>query len=53
LYCGPRLGLERCGKINALNAGAESWTGIGVLAACVACELMVYWPRVQRVDSPS
>jgi hypothetical protein len=26
------LGIERCGKINALNSGSESWTGIGVVA---------------------
>ncbi len=29
---GPRLGRERCGKINAVNSGSESWTGIGVVA---------------------
>jgi hypothetical protein len=26
------LGIERCGKINALNSGSESCTGIGVVA---------------------
>jgi hypothetical protein len=26
------LGIERCGKINASNSGAESWPGIGVVA---------------------
>jgi hypothetical protein len=24
LHFGPRLGIERCGKINALNSGSES-----------------------------
>jgi hypothetical protein len=32
LHFGPRLGIERCGKINAVNSGSESWTGIGVVA---------------------
>jgi hypothetical protein len=35
------LGIERCGKINAVNAGAESWTGIGVVAGCGATVLMM------------
>jgi hypothetical protein len=24
LHFGPRLGIERCGKINAMNSGSES-----------------------------
>jgi hypothetical protein len=24
--------MERCGKINVVNSGSESWTGIGVVA---------------------
>jgi hypothetical protein len=26
------LGIERCGKRNAVNSVSESWTGIGVVA---------------------
>jgi hypothetical protein len=32
LHFGPRFGIERCGKINSWNSGAESCTGIGVVA---------------------
>jgi hypothetical protein len=32
--------MERCGKINALNSVAESWTGIGVVAGCAAVVLI-------------
>jgi hypothetical protein len=41
LHFGPRLGIERCGKINASNSDAESWTGIGVVAGCCAGVLIV------------
>jgi hypothetical protein len=34
------LGIERCGKINALNSVAESWTGIGVVAGFAAVVLI-------------
>ena len=32
MHLGPRLGMERYGKINCENSKAESWTGIGVVA---------------------
>ena len=32
LHFGPRMGIERCGKINAMNSGPESCTGIVVVA---------------------
>jgi hypothetical protein len=28
-------------KINAVNSGSESWTGIGVVAGCGAMVLMI------------
>jgi hypothetical protein len=34
------LGIERCGKINAVNSGSESWTGIGVVAGLVIVVLI-------------
>jgi hypothetical protein len=40
-YTTPRLGIERCGKINASNSGAESWTGIGVVAGFGAVVLIM------------
>src|SRR5215475_9570347 len=45
--CGPRVGLERCGKLQVVHAGAESWTGLGVVAWFFACVGRVPWPRVQ------
>src|SRR5215470_5776036 len=36
--------MERCGKRNASNSGAESWTGIGVVASCGAVVLIMQWP---------
>jgi hypothetical protein len=45
------LGIERCGKINSVNSVAESWTGIGVVAAFVAGAFMVPWPRLKMIDS--
>jgi hypothetical protein len=44
------LGIERCGKINASNSDAESWTGIGVVADFGAVVLMVQWPHVKNGD---
>jgi hypothetical protein len=35
------LGIERCGKINAVNSGSESWTGIGVVTGFGAVVLMI------------
>jgi hypothetical protein len=32
LHFGPRMGIERYGKINAMNSGPESCTGIVVVA---------------------
>ena len=47
---GPRLGIVRCGKINAVNSVAESWTEIGVVAAFFANARMVQGPRLKLVD---
>jgi hypothetical protein len=41
LHFGPRLGMERYGKINAVNSCSESWTGIGVVAGCCAVMLIM------------
>ena len=45
LHLGPRLGIERCSKINASNSGSESWTGIGVVAGFGAVVLIMQWPH--------
>ena len=37
------LGIERCGKINGLNLGAETWTRIGVVAGFLAGMDMIEW----------
>ncbi len=37
------LGIERCGKINGLNSGSETWTGIGVVAGFLAGMGMIEW----------
>src|SRR5215831_4468999 len=41
------VGIERCGKINAVNSGSESWTGIGVVAGCAAVWLITQGPHVK------
>jgi hypothetical protein len=43
---------ERCGKINASNSVAESWTGIGVVAGCGVGMLIRRWPHWQCGDLP-
>jgi hypothetical protein len=35
------LGIERYGKINVVNSGSESWTGIGVVTGFGAVVLMI------------
>jgi hypothetical protein len=47
LHFGPRLGMERCGKINCVNSEAESWTGIGVVAGFAGAVGMMNWPHVK------
>src|SRR5215831_8156921 len=42
--------MERCGKINAVNSGAASWTGIGVVAGCGAVVLIMQWPHGRNGD---
>src|SRR5712691_12486447 len=39
--------MERCGKINAWNSVAESWTGIGVVVDLVAGVGMREWPYLK------
>src|SRR3989442_9572284 len=41
--------MERCGKINAVNSGSESWTGIGVVAGCAVVMLLTQGPHVQDI----
>jgi hypothetical protein len=45
------LGIERCGKINALNSVSESWTGIGVVAGFAAVVFIVEGPHVNKGDA--
>src|SRR5262252_8840060 len=45
IEAGPRLGIERCGKINASNSGSESCTGIGVVAGFCTVVLIMQWPH--------
>jgi hypothetical protein len=42
------LGIERWGKINASNSGAESWTGIDVVTGFAAVLLIRQWPHVRN-----
>jgi hypothetical protein len=43
--------MERCGKINAVNSGSESWTGIGVVAGFDAVVLILQWPHMRDDDA--
>jgi hypothetical protein len=45
------LGIERCGKINALNSVSESWTEIGVVAGCAVVAFIVEGPHVSKGDT--
>jgi len=45
------LGIERCGKRNALNSVSESWTGIGVVAGFAAVVFIVEGPHVSKGDA--
>jgi hypothetical protein len=44
--------MKRCGKIKAVHSGAESWTGIGVVAGFGAVVLMMQWPYRKPGDAP-
>jgi hypothetical protein len=48
----PRLGVERCGKINALNSGAESCTGIGVVVGLSVTLVIRQWLH-EKPERPS
>ena len=48
---GPRLGIERCGKINAVKSCSESWTGIGVVAGCAVVVFIRQGPLVKKMDA--
>src|SRR4030095_1834316 len=41
--------MERCGKINAVNSGSESWTGIGVVTGFDAVVLILQWPHMRMM----
>jgi hypothetical protein len=43
--------MERCGKINAVNSGSESWTGIGVVTGFGAVVLILQWPHMRDDDA--
>jgi hypothetical protein len=45
------LGIERCGKINAVNSDSESWTGIGVVTGCGVVVLILQWSHVRDDDA--
>ena len=47
MHRGPRLGMERWGKINAVNCASDSWTGIGVVAGFLAGAVMMKWPYLK------
>jgi hypothetical protein len=51
VHFGPRFGIERCGKSNVAHAGAERWTGIGVVAGCGAVVLMMHWPPMKHGEA--
>jgi hypothetical protein len=44
--------MERCGKIKAVNSGAERWTGIGVVAGVGAGVLIMQWPYERHGNVP-
>ncbi len=50
LHLGPRLGRERCGKINAVNAASDSCTGIGVVSGFLAGAGMMQWPYLKSSE---
>jgi hypothetical protein len=50
LHVGPRFGIARCGKINALNSDSDNGTGMGVIAGFLAVALMMEGPHVKKVD---
>jgi hypothetical protein len=52
LHFGPRVGIDRCGKINAMNSGPESCTGIGVVAGLFVILLIREQPR-EKHERPS
>lgn len=46
---GPRLGIERCGKIKVVNSGAESCTGIGVVTGFAPGTLITHEPLAKDI----
>jgi hypothetical protein len=48
---GTPLGIERCGKRNAVNSLSESWTGIGVVAGFAAVRLILEGPHVKDITA--
>jgi hypothetical protein len=51
VHLGPRLGIERCGKIKSVNLSSDDCTGIGVMSGFLAVVLMMCGPHVKAVDS--
>ena len=47
-YLGPRLGRERCSKINGVTSDGESGTGIGVVVGFSGVAGHMNWPHLKR-----
>jgi hypothetical protein len=50
LHLGPRLGIERCGKINSVNSVSANCTGMGVMPGFLAVVRIMGGPHVKKVD---
>jgi hypothetical protein len=50
VHCGPRLGIERGGKINASSSCSDYYTGSGVVAGCWVGRFSRHWPHLQPKD---
>jgi hypothetical protein len=52
VHLGPRWGLERGGKRQAVNSGADHGTGIGVRSGGLAVVRIMCGPHVKTLNSP-
>ena len=44
------MGIERCGKINAVNSVSANCTGMGVMSGFLAVVRIMGGPHVKKVD---
>ena len=44
------MGIERCGKIHAVNSGSDNCTGMGVVSGFLQAVLIIGGPHVKHVD---